>query len=72
LAPNDFWLFPKIRSTSKGRRFQDIEDVNLNNVTTTLNVIRMQEFQKCFQQLQYIRAKYTDDEGEYFEGDPFH
>jgi hypothetical protein len=27
LAQNDFWLFPKIKSARKGRRFQDIEDI---------------------------------------------
>jgi hypothetical protein len=27
LVPDDFWLFPKIKSVLKGRRFQDIEDV---------------------------------------------
>jgi transposase len=27
LAPNDFWLFPKIKSALKGQRFQDIEDI---------------------------------------------
>jgi len=26
LAPNDFWLFPKIKSALKGRRYQDTED----------------------------------------------
>jgi hypothetical protein len=26
LAPSDFWVFPKINSTLKGRKFQDIED----------------------------------------------
>jgi hypothetical protein len=26
LAPNDFWLFPKIKSPLKGRKFQDTED----------------------------------------------
>jgi hypothetical protein len=25
--PNDFWLFPKIKSALKGRRFPDIEDI---------------------------------------------
>jgi hypothetical protein len=28
LGPNDFWLFTKIKSTLKGLRFQDIEDIN--------------------------------------------
>jgi hypothetical protein len=27
LAPNDFWLFPKIKSAVKDRRFQDTEDI---------------------------------------------
>jgi transposase len=26
LAPNDFWMFPKIKSALNGRMFQDIED----------------------------------------------
>jgi hypothetical protein len=47
LAPNDFWLFPKIRSTLKGRIFEDIEDIQ-KNVMTALNLIPQQEFQKCF------------------------
>jgi len=38
LAPNDFWLFPKIKSALKGRRFQDTEDIQ-RNVTTTLKAI---------------------------------
>jgi hypothetical protein len=27
LDPNDFWLFLKIKSAIKGRRLQDIEDI---------------------------------------------
>jgi hypothetical protein len=27
LTPNDFWLFPKIKSALKGRVFHDTEDV---------------------------------------------
>jgi hypothetical protein len=27
LAPNDFWLLPKVKSFLKGRRFQDIEGI---------------------------------------------
>jgi hypothetical protein len=27
LVLNDLWLFPKIKSASKGRRFQDTEDI---------------------------------------------
>jgi hypothetical protein len=28
LASNYFWLLPKIKSASKGRRFQDVEDIH--------------------------------------------
>jgi hypothetical protein len=27
LALDDFWIFPKLKSALKGRRFQDIEDI---------------------------------------------
>jgi hypothetical protein len=27
LAPNDFWLFPKVKHVLKEHRFQDIEDI---------------------------------------------
>jgi hypothetical protein len=30
LTPSDFWLFPKIKSTLKGRGFQDVEDIHKN------------------------------------------
>jgi hypothetical protein len=42
-APNDFWLFPEIKSPLKGQLFQDTE-------VTALIAIPQQEFQKCFQQ----------------------
>jgi hypothetical protein len=50
LAPNDLWLFPKIKSALKGRIFQDIEDVQ-KKVTTTLQAIP-QQVQKYFQHWQ--------------------
>jgi hypothetical protein len=50
LAPNDFWLFPKINSALKRRRFQDTEEIQ-SNVTMALKVIP-QQFQKCFRQWQ--------------------
>jgi hypothetical protein len=34
LAPNDFWLFPEIKSALKGRRFQDIEDIQKMKAVT--------------------------------------
>jgi len=46
MVPNDFWLFPKIKSALNGRRFQDIEDIQKKNVTTAPKAIPQQEFQK--------------------------
>jgi histone-lysine N-methyltransferase SETMAR len=43
LAPNDIWLFPKIESALKGRRFQDTEDIK-KNVTIPLKVNPQPEF----------------------------
>jgi hypothetical protein len=49
LALNDFWPFPKIKSASKGWRYQDTEDIQ-NDTIMALKGIPQQEFQKCFQQ----------------------
>jgi histone-lysine N-methyltransferase SETMAR len=68
LAPNDFWLFPKIKSALKGRRFQDIKDIQ--KVTTALKAVPQQEFPKYFQQCQHRWAKCIAAQGEHFQGDP--
>jgi len=49
LAPNDFWLFPKIKSALKGQRFQDTEDIQKKKVMMALKAIPQQQFQKYFQ-----------------------
>jgi hypothetical protein len=46
LAPNDFQLFPRIKSALKGQRFQNTEDIQ-KNVTMALKAVPQQEFQKC-------------------------
>jgi hypothetical protein len=69
LAPNDFWLFPEIKSTLKGQRFQNIEDIQ-KNVMTVLKAIPQWEFQKRFQQWHYCLAICLAAQGDYFESDP--
>jgi hypothetical protein len=69
LAPNDFWLFQKIKSTLMGRKFQDIEDIH-KNLTTALKAIPRQEFQKYIPQWQHRWAKYRAVQGGYFESEP--
>jgi hypothetical protein len=34
LTPNDFWLFTKMKSALKGRRFQGIENIQKCNEST--------------------------------------
>jgi transposase len=49
LAPCDFWLFPKLKTTLKDHRFSDIADIQ-GHATTILQSIPEDEFQKCFEQ----------------------
>jgi hypothetical protein len=53
----------------KRRRFQDTEDIK-KYVTTVLEDIPQQEFQKYFQQWQHRRAKCIAAQGEYFKVTP--
>jgi hypothetical protein len=48
LDPNDFWLFPEIKSALKVWIFKDI-DIQ-KSMTTALKAIPKQEFQKCLQE----------------------
>jgi histone-lysine N-methyltransferase SETMAR len=52
LAPCDFLLFPKLKTALKGRRFSDIADIQ-GYVTTILQSIPEEEFQKCFEQCKH-------------------
>jgi histone-lysine N-methyltransferase SETMAR len=72
LALIDFELFPELKSSLKGRRLQDIEDIQKKKkkVMMALEALPQQEFQKCFQQWLHSWAKYIAAQGEYFEGDP--
>ena len=48
LAPADFFLFPKFKSTLKGRRFQTIEEIKENSLQD-LRAIPQNTFQDAFQ-----------------------
>jgi hypothetical protein len=52
LAPCDFWLFPKLKTTLKGHRFSDIADIQ-GHATTILQSIPEEEFQKCSEQWKH-------------------
>jgi len=68
LAPADFFLFPKLKSTLKGRRFDTIDEIQKNS-TNELFAIPKEAFQKAFQSWQKRWERCVDSEGNYFEGD---
>jgi transposase len=64
LAPADFFLFPKLKSTVKGRRFGTFDEIKKNS-TKELFAIP----QEAFQSWQKRWERYVASEGKYFEGD---
>jgi len=68
LAPCDFWLFPKVKITMKGKRFESIQDIEAAT-TAQLKTLTKKDFQNCFRKWQERWDKCVRSEGEYFEGD---
>jgi len=67
LAPPDYYLFPRLKSALKWRRFCDATDV-IKNATEDLNRFQQNGFQK-FCQHHYSRwKKCIVVQGDYFEG----
>jgi len=66
LAPADFFLFPKLKSSLKGRRFQTVEETE-ENLTWDLRAIP----QNTFQNWKKRWERCIKSGGEYFEGDNF-
>lgn len=68
LAPCDFWLFPKIKTVLKGKRFDTIPDIEIAT-KEQLKALPKEAFQKCFQSWIQRWDKCIFSQGEYFEGD---
>lgn len=68
LAPADFFLFKKLKSILKGRRFQTIKEIK-ENLLQDLHTIPETEFQEAFQQWKKHWEWCINNAGEYFEGD---
>lgn len=68
MAPCDFFLFPKIKRTLKGRRFASIDDIKGESLKE-LKAITKIEFQKCFEDWKKRWHKCIVSKGDYFEGD---
>jgi hypothetical protein len=68
LAPCDFFFFPIMKSKLKGRRFQDVTEIQEQSLAV-LYAIPKSQFQRCFQQWQKRWTPCINSEDEYFEGD---
>jgi transposase len=68
LAPADFFLFPKLKTTLKGRRFQAIEEIQ-ENAIRELRAITESAFQETFQQWKKRWEWCIASRGDNFEGD---
>lgn len=69
IAPADFYLFPKLKFSLKGHRFDSIEDIQANT-EKVLNTLKKEHFQECFQKWKHRWNRCVQSEGDYFEGDP--
>jgi predicted acetyltransferase len=68
LAPADFFLFPKLKTTLKGCHFQAIEEIQ-ENAIRELHAITESAFQEAFQQWKKCWEQGIASKWDYFEGD---
>jgi len=68
LAPADFFLFPKLKTTLKGHRFLTVEKIK-ENAIRELCTITESAFQEVFQQWKKYWEWCIASRGDYFEGD---
>jgi hypothetical protein len=66
LAPADFFLYPKLKSQLKGKRFQNISTIQAN-VTQQIRRIPKDSFKKSFQSLYECCKSCIDQQGDYVE-----
>ena len=62
----DFWLFPKVKMTMKGKRFESIQDIE---TATTAQLKTRKRTSRTGSESGKNDGKCVRSEGEYFEGD---
>jgi hypothetical protein len=67
LAHADFYLFPRVKSALKERRFDDATDT-IKNATEELKRFLRNGFHECFQQLDSRWQESIVSQEDYFEG----
>ena len=68
LAPADFFLFSKLKTTLKTRRFQTIEEIQENAIREHPTITES-AFQEAFQQRKNSWERCIASRGDYFERD---
>ena len=63
----NFWLFPKLKSPLKGKRFQTIDEIQ-ENMMWQLMTIPTKDFAECFEQWKRCWENCVRSQGAYFEG----
>jgi histone-lysine N-methyltransferase SETMAR len=66
LAPAHLWLFPKLKSVLKGKRFSDVKDIK-SSAKICLTDIPVQNFKNCFKQWPMCWEHCKELERDYFE-----
>ena len=66
LAPADFFLFTKLKTAMKGKRFATIEEIKEQSKQKLLAIPKC-EFRKCFEDWKKCWHKCITSEGGYFE-----
>ncbi|PNF36801.1 hypothetical protein B7P43_G09634 [Cryptotermes secundus] len=66
LVPADFFLFPRIKTALKGRRFESIQAIQAA-VTTALNEVPVEAFEGVYRAWESRWKKCVDAHGQYFE-----
>ena len=69
LAPAYFFLFPKLKSTLKGRRFDTFDEIQKNSTKDLFAIQKEAFFQKAFQSWQKRWERCVASEGNYSESD---
>jgi hypothetical protein len=70
LAPCDFFLFLRLKGTLKGKRFQDVAEIQLNT-TRQLQAISKQAYQTCIEKWKDRWNRCIQFGGSYFVEDNF-
>jgi hypothetical protein len=68
LSPSRLFLFPKLKTTLKGRHFQTIKEIQ-ENAIRELHAIAESAFQEAFQQWKKHWELCIASRGDYVEGD---